>query len=213
MPRDVVEKHVEPRGEIDARRARLPRSYNNRRDGILTDSPSIPDLEFLAPLRCANDLELVTEPAVIFDRETQRTGGYQAPRGHDRPLGDVDVKRLGHRGRKRGATRREPTEGGEDEYQRGDGSGSASHLNRIVATTASAAPPLWVDETNHPTRVEGSRPEVLADNEQRQLALAVGQAAYGRGAGAGRGLPGIASAGPDQRTSRVRSLSSVEATN
>jgi hypothetical protein len=94
MPRDVVEKHVEARGEIDVRRACLPGSYDNGHGGIRADGPSIANLESLAPPGRANDLELVTEPTVILDCEMKRAGGNQALRGHDRPLGDVDVKRV-----------------------------------------------------------------------------------------------------------------------
>src|SRR4029077_12235828 len=141
----------------DVRRACLPGSYDNGRGGIRTDRPSIANMELLAPPGCANDVELVTEPTVIFDCKTQRAGGYQALRGDDGPLRDVDVKRLGHRGRTRGAPRREPTAGGEHEYQRGDSGGSATHLNRIVSTSGRAAPTVWVAETSHPARVEGSR--------------------------------------------------------
>ena len=144
MTTKVVEKNIRTRREVDTRSACLPWNDDNRPTDLLTHGPSMTYLELLAPTLGADDVELVTEPTKIHNRETKRARRYEALGGYNGPLRDVDVKGMRKDRCTLGAARRDPGEWGEHDDQRSQGDDSTTHVSHRL----DHGPP-------HPGRVGG----------------------------------------------------------
>ena len=135
----VVEKNIRTRREVDTRSACLPWNDDNRPTDLLAHCPSMTYLELLAPPLGAEDVELVTEPTKIHNRETKRARRYEALGGHDGPLRDVDVKGMRKDRCMPGAARRDSGEWDEQDDQRNPGDDSTTHVSHGLEH--GAAPP------------------------------------------------------------------------